>query len=77
MARYELTLTGGEKILVDHPATAMAELLAAFEGKDFVQFNEVKAGTATVHEVIVSSEHVALVRPLDSESQGSQFRPKR
>ena len=77
MARYELTLTGGEKILVDHPATAMDELLAAFEGRDFVQFAEVKPGTSSLRDIIVSSEHVALVRPLDSESQGSQFRPKR
>ena len=77
MARYELTLTGGEKILVDHPAESMDEIISALEGKAFVAFGEVKVGSAAGRDVLISTEHVALIRPLGVESQGSQFRPKR
>lgn len=77
MARYELTLSSGEKILVDHPAESTDEILAAFDGKAFVPFSEVKVGTSSVRDVLVASVQVALVRPLGGDSQGSQFRPKR
>ena len=76
MARYELTLTGGEKILADHPAESMDEIISALEGKAFVAFAEVKVGSGG-RDVLISTEHVALIRPLGVESQGSQFRPKR
>ncbi len=68
----------GEKVLVDHPAESMDELLSALDGKAFVPFGEVKVGSTTaVRDVLVASEHVALIRPLGDDSQGSQFRPKR
>jgi hypothetical protein len=77
LARYELTLTNGEKVLVDHPAESTDEILAAFEGKAFVPFVEVKVGSATIRDFLVASAHVTLVRPLSDYSQGSQFRSKR
>jgi len=78
LARYELTLTNGEKVLVDHPAENTDEILAAFDGKAFVPFGEVRVGSTTaVRDVLVASAQVALVRPLGGDSQGSQFRPKR
>jgi len=77
LARYELTLTNGEKVLVDHPAETTDEILSALQGKDFVSFSEVRPGSAAVRDVLVSPQHLALIRPLSVESQGSQFRPKR
>jgi hypothetical protein len=72
-----MTLTGGEKVLVEHPAQGIDEILAALEGSDFLRLSEIRVGSAGARDIIVSSEHVAIVRPLDSEGQGSQFRPKR
>jgi hypothetical protein len=77
LARYELTMSNGEKILVDHSADGMDALLSIFESKDFVPFGEVKVGSAGARDIIVASEHVALIRSLGDESQGSLFRPKR
>jgi hypothetical protein len=76
LARYELTLGAGEKVLVEHPAESTDEVLAAIAGKDFLQFGEIKVGTTAVVDIIVASKHIALVRPL-GEGKGSQFRPKR
>jgi hypothetical protein len=77
LARYEVTLTNGEKVLVDHPAESMDDIIAALDGKAFVPFGEVKVGTSAIRDILVASEHVALIRPLGDDSQGSQFRPKR
>jgi hypothetical protein len=79
MARFEVTLSDGEKILVDHPAQSMSEILAAVEGKAFLLFSEVKGGSSTpARHVIISSSQVTLIRPLDERStQGTQFVPKR
>ena len=35
MARFEMSMSGGEKIIVDHPSDDMPELLANLLGKDF------------------------------------------
>ena len=79
MARFEVTLTTAEKILVDHPAGDMEEILSALLSKPFLMFSEVKGGSSTpAREVIVSSAQVTLIRPLGERSlQGSHFQPKR
>lgn len=79
MARFEVTLAGGEKILVDHSAATMQEMLQELTGSDFMLFNEVKGGSvAPVREVIIATRQLTLVRPLgDNEFQGSDFRRKR
>jgi len=79
MARFEVTLSDGEKILVDHPAGGMDEILSALENKAFLLFSEVQGGSSTpARDVIVASAQVTLIRPLGERSmQGTQFRPKR
>lgn len=79
MARFEMTLSGGERILVDHAAPAMQEMLKEFAGNDFVLLSEVKGGSSTpAREIIVATRQITLIRPLDDRStQGSDFRPKR
>lgn len=79
MARFELTLSTGEKILVDHAATGMTEILSEVENKAFLVLSEVMGGSSTpAREVIVASRQIALIRPLgDRSMQGSDFRPKR
>jgi hypothetical protein len=79
MARFEVTMSNGEKILVDHGATSMQDILTELGARGFLLFNEVKGGSsAPAREVIVAAAQVALVRPLgDRSMQGSDFRPKR
>ena len=45
MARYELTMVDGEKILVDHPIDAMGDMGSHLAGAGFVLFKEIKAGS--------------------------------
>jgi hypothetical protein len=79
MARFEMTLSGGERILVDHSAPAMQDILKEFAGSDFVLLSEVKGGSSTpAREIIVATRQITLIRPLGEQSlQGSDFRPKR
>lgn len=79
MARFEVTLSGGEKIVVDHPATGMAELIADVDGKAFLLLKEITgASAAAARDIIVASRQITMVRPLgDLSTQGSSFRPKR
>jgi hypothetical protein len=79
MARFEVILSSGEKIVVDHPTSSMAELVSEFEGKDFLTLTEIiGASAAGVREIIVASGQITLIRPLsDQSTQGSNFRPKR
>jgi hypothetical protein len=77
MARFELTISNGEKILVDHGASSMQDLLFDLGERGFLLFNEVKSGSSAVREVIVAAAQVTLVRPLGDSMQGSGFRPKR
>ncbi len=79
MARFEMTISGGEKILVDHPALAMQDILSDLSGNNFMLLSEVKGGSSTpAKEVIVATNQITLVRPLgDREMQGSSFKPKR
>jgi hypothetical protein len=77
MARFELTISGGTTMVVEHAATTPNEMLLQLTGSDFVLFSEVKAGAAA-REVIVSSSQITLVRPLtEGSTQGSGFRSKR
>lgn len=79
MARFEMTLSGGETILVDHAALAMQEMMGDLAANDFVLFTEVKGGSATpAKEIIVATRQITLIRPLEQHSmQGSNFKPKR
>jgi hypothetical protein len=79
MSRFEMTISGGERIIVDHPAQGMQELLSEMMANDFLLLTEIR-GSATVapQGVIVASGQVTLVRAIDGDSrQGSTFRPKR
>ena len=77
MARFELTISGGEKFLVEHPAASMNELLLDLADRQFVLLDEVRSGSAA-REVIVSTRQITLVRPLaEGSMQGSGFRAKR
>ncbi len=79
MARFEITTIMGEKILVDHPAAGVQEILAELNSNAFLRYTEVRTGTsAPAKELIVASGHIVLVRPLDEfTTQSSTFRPKR
>jgi hypothetical protein len=79
MARFEMTISNGETILIDFPANDMPELLAELTGNAFLIGTEVKVGvTSAAREVIVASRQVTLARPADADSrQSSTFRPKR
>jgi hypothetical protein len=79
MPRFEMTISNGEKILVDHATAGMQEILSDLEGKGFLLFKEVKGGSSTpAREVIVASSQITLVRPLgDGVTQGSSFQAKR
>ena len=79
MARFEMSITGGERILVDHEAPAMQDILKELAGSDFMLFSEVKGGSSTpARDVIVATRQITLIRPLgDRSTQGTDFRPKR
>jgi hypothetical protein len=66
MSRFGLTLSGGEKIIVDSPSSAMQDFRADVSAADFLMLTDIRGGDASVtHEVIVAGR------------QGSTFRPKR
>jgi hypothetical protein len=78
VARFEITISNGESILVDLPVADITALAAALVGSTFLVGTEVKPGSMQMREVIVASGQVTLARPADAESrQGSTFRPKR
>lgn len=79
MARFELTISNGETILIDHPAGDMQALLSELTANAFLVGNEIRVGSTTgAREVILATRQVTLARPADSESrQSSTFRPKR
>jgi len=78
MARFEMTISNGETILIDFPAADMPELLTELIGSAFLIGTEVKPGSVLAREVIVASHQVTLARPADADSrQSSTFRPKR
>jgi hypothetical protein len=79
MARFELTITSGEKIVVDHSASGMAELVAEVDGKALLLLTEITgASSGATREIIIASGQVTMIRPLsDQSTQGSNFRPKR
>jgi hypothetical protein len=79
MARFQVTMSTGEKLLVDHPATSMTDILAEVGSKAFLLLSEVMGGSSTpARDVIVASRQIALIRPLgDRTMQGTDFRPKR
>ncbi len=79
MARFEMTTAAGEKILVDHAANGMKDILSQLKCNAFLLYTEVTSGASTAaREIIVATAQIALVRPLDGFStQSTTFRPKR
>ena len=79
MARFEVILSNGEKIVIDHPTPGMAELASEIGGKDFLTLTEITGASAgAAREIIVASSQITLIRPLgELSTQGSNFRPKR
>lgn len=79
LARFELSFAGGESLIIEHPASGLAELLPAFAENAFLLLAEIKVGSMpAAREVVVATRHVRLIRPLtEGSTQGSTFRPKR
>lgn len=80
MPRYEMTISGGERIIVDHPGEGMQAFMSDLQTSDFLLLKEIRGVSATgaQHELIVASRQVTLVRSVDSDSrQSTTFRPKR
>jgi hypothetical protein len=79
MARFEMTLVDGEKILVDHGSSDVEAMARALADQRFLVFSEIRGGgTAAVQKLIVATEQVTVMRPMDAAgTQGSGFRPKR
>ncbi len=79
MARYELTMFGGEKLLIDGAIEEMEHMRVHLVGTGFVLFKEIKAGsTVPPREVVISTSQIALLRPLpEGSTTGSNFKPKR
>jgi hypothetical protein len=79
MARFEVTLVTGEKIVVEHPTPSMGDFLAEVDGKALLLFKEITGAAAGAsREVILASRQITMIRPLSELStQGSNFRPKR
>lgn len=79
MARFEVTTSNGEKILIDNDASGMAELLDALNANPFILGNEVGGSSMNPDRpIILACGQIILVRLLDNLStQSSTFRPKR
>jgi hypothetical protein len=79
MARFEMTISDGEKILVDHPADSMQEFLSELMANDFLLLQELRGvSSGAAQEVIVASRRITLVRAIEGDSrQSTTFRPKR
>ena len=79
MARYELTLSNGEKLVAEHRSASIDKLLTEVEANAFLLVSEIRSGAvAPAKEVMVATRQITLVRSLDEGSmQGSNFRSKR
>lgn len=71
MARYEMTLANGEKILVDHAGGCIRDVLAELDGKAFLLLGEVNGGSfSPARDVIVASAQVVLIRQIGDAGAG-------
>ena len=79
MARFEVSLASGEKIVVDHAAPSMGDFLTEVDGKAFTLFTEITGAAAGAsREIILASNQITMIRPLSEQSTtASNFRPKR
>ncbi len=79
MSRFEMTISDGEKIIVDHPAPDVPGFLSELASNDFLVLMEIRGGSSGMsQEVIVATRQITLVRSIDADSrQSTTFRPKR
>ena len=74
MARFEMTTSNGEKILVDHVSASMQEIVAELGDHDFVLFNEIKGGSSTpARELIVATSQITLIRSVGDRHPEQRF----
>lgn len=79
MSRFELTLSDGERILINRDGGGMQELLSDLVSSNFLLLSEIRGPTAAApEEIIVATGQITLIRAIDRDSrQNSTFRPKR
>ncbi|MBK1623057.1 MULTISPECIES: hypothetical protein [Afifella] len=79
MARFEVTMSSGDKLLIEHDIASVEEMRLVLEKTDFLATKEVRLGApGTLPDVVLSTRHMMLLRPLaEGATQGSSFRPKR
>ena len=79
MARFELTLSNGEKMVAEHRSTGIDKFLTEVEANAFLLVTEIRSGSQTPpKEVMVATRPITLIRTSEEGSmQGSNFRAKR
>jgi hypothetical protein len=79
LSRFEVTMSDGEKLIVEHGSETLEALVEALANRNFLACGEIKAsGSAAHREIIIAASQISLIRPLlEGSSQGSNFRPKR
>jgi len=79
VARFEMTLCGGEKLLVEHSAATMREMHTVLDQSQFLLASEIKTGSSVpAPDILVATGQITVLRPLvEGSMQGSNFRPKR
>ncbi len=79
MSRYEVTMSDGEKLIVEHGAETLDALVDELSRRNFLPCGEIRSsGSAAHRDIILAASQISLIRPLlEGTSQGSNFRPKR
>jgi hypothetical protein len=79
LSRFEVTMSDGEKLIVEHAAETPEALVEELARHSFLTCGEIKpSGSAAHRDVILAASQISLIRPLlEGSSQGSNFRPKR
>jgi hypothetical protein len=79
LSRFEVTMSDGEKVLVEHAAETPEALVDELARRNFLTCGEIKSsGSVAQRDVIIAASQISLIRPLlEGSSQGSNFRPKR
>jgi hypothetical protein len=79
LSRYEVTMSDGEKLVVEHGAETLDALVQDLSRGPFVACGEIRSsGSAAQRDIVLAASQISLIRPLlEGSSQGSNFRPKR